>query len=95
MLAAINNHAALSKDGLMGKGWDRHLFALRLLAAESGKPLPDLFTDSAYATLNNIILSTSTLSSIALDGGGFGPVGADCIGIGYGCKNYGARFSLM
>ncbi len=39
-----------------------------------------------FKTLSNIILSTSTLSSPALDGGGFGPVGPDCIGIGYGIR---------
>ena len=40
----------------------------------------------SYKTLSEIILSTSTLSSPALDGGGFGPVGPRCYGIGYGVQ---------
>ena len=47
---------------------DRHLFALRKLAeAEGDAPL--LFTGAAMAKLNKIILSTSTLSSDALENG--------------------------
>ena len=41
------------------------------------------------------MLSTSTLSSPSLDGGGFGPVGPDCYGIGYGINDDGCRFSVM
>jgi hypothetical protein len=39
-----------------------------------------------YATLSEIILSTSTLSSPVLNGGGFGPVNKKCFGIGYGVR---------
>eukprot|EP00041_Stephanoeca_diplocostata_P036435 m.1331652 g.1331652 ORF g.1331652 m.1331652 type:complete len:160 (+) comp24866_c0_seq5:231-710(+) len=72
---AVQNHGSLTKDALMGEGWDRHLFALRTLAQRHGGALPAIFTDEAYATLGNIVLSTSTLASDALGGGGFGPVG--------------------
>jgi carnitine O-palmitoyltransferase 2 len=44
--------------------------------------------------LNKIILSTSTLSSEALDAGGFGPVNDQCYGIGYGMTNEGAGFGV-
>jgi len=37
-----------------------------------------------YQKLSNIVLSTSTLSTPALDGGGFGPPNRECYGIGYG-----------
>ena len=46
--------------------------------------LPDLYKCKAFETLSTIILSTSTLQSDALDGGGFGPVGPDCYAIPYG-----------
>lgn len=92
--AAVEKHSALTKDALTGKGWDRHLFALKTLAAEQNLK-PDIFADKSYGVLQNIILSTSTLSSPALDGGGFGPVGPDCYGIGYGVRDIGARFCVM
>lgn len=51
-----------------------------------------LLADDTYARYSKIILSTSTLSSPALDGGGFGPVNDDCYGIGYGITDRGSRF---
>ena len=71
---------------LTGKGWDRHMFALKDLALRNGQAVPAVFHGEAYRVLSEIILSTSTLSSPALDGGGFGPVGPNCYGIGYGFK---------
>eukprot|EP00051_Salpingoeca_urceolata_P027488 m.481687 g.481687 ORF g.481687 m.481687 type:complete len:677 (-) comp22284_c0_seq1:23-2053(-) len=91
--AAIDNHGAITKEALTGHGWDRHLFALRLLAEDAHPDTTlDLFSCDAYNVLKEIILSTSTLSSEALDGGGFGPVGERCFGIGYGVRDQGARF---
>lgn len=83
MRAAVERHGELTKDALMGKGWDRHLFALRRLAEQEGVA-EEIFADKTYADMSNIILSTSTLSSPALDGGGFGPAGPECYGIMYG-----------
>lgn len=54
--------------------------------------MPAIFSDEGYKTFGHIILSTSTLSSPALDGGGFGPVNDDCYGIGYGITDRGSRF---
>ncbi|XP_029356245.1 carnitine O-palmitoyltransferase 2, mitochondrial isoform X2 [Echeneis naucrates] len=67
-----------------GQGFDRHLFALRYLANSKGQALPSLFTDPAYAAINHNILSTSTLSSPAVNLGGFAPVVPDGFGVGYG-----------
>ena len=39
----------------MGEGMDRHLFALRALAAADGAT-PKFFESEAYATLSKIIL---------------------------------------
>uniref|UniRef100_A0A8C0QRA5 Choline/carnitine acyltransferase domain-containing protein n=1 Tax=Chelonoidis abingdonii TaxID=106734 RepID=A0A8C0QRA5_CHEAB len=68
---------------ISGKGFDRHLFALKHLSVSRGDPMPELFLDSAYQKLNHIILSTSTLHSPAVHLGGFGPVVPDGFGIGY------------
>ncbi|XP_022351893.1 carnitine O-palmitoyltransferase 2, mitochondrial isoform X2 [Enhydra lutris kenyoni] len=67
----------------IGQGFDRHLFALRYLAAAKGIALPELYLDPAYGQINHNILSTSTLSSPAVNIGGFAPVVPDGFGIGY------------
>ena len=66
---------------LSGKGWDRHLFALRYYAQLNGKTHA-LFEDPAYKDINHIIISTSTLTSPALLLGGFAPVVPDGFGVG-------------
>ncbi|XP_007944109.1 carnitine O-palmitoyltransferase 2, mitochondrial [Orycteropus afer afer] len=76
-------HGQLTKEAAMGQGFDRHLFALRNLAAARGIPLPELYLDPAYGKINHNILSTSTLSSPTVSLGGFAPVVPDGFGIGY------------
>ena len=84
---ATANHGTLTKDALFGKGVDRHLFALRKMAELGEGEVPGFFTTEAMDVWGKIILSTSTLSSAALDGGGFGPVNDECYGMGYGQKD--------
>ncbi|GBG27714.1 Carnitine O-palmitoyltransferase 2, mitochondrial [Hondaea fermentalgiana] len=92
---AIKRHGSITKDALMGKGMDRHLFALRVLAEQrDANRLPAIYTDKAYQVINKIILSTSTLSSDALFAGGFGPVNQDCYALAYGISNVGARTAV-
>lgn len=67
---------------LPGQGFDRHLFALRLLAQNNNMKTPDLFTDPAYERINYNILSTSSLTSDDVWLGAFGPVVKDGYGIG-------------
>ncbi|KAM0732428.1 Carnitine O-palmitoyltransferase 2, mitochondrial [Formica fusca] len=76
-------HNVLTKEAVMGQGFDRHLFALRKIAEKSGSIKPVIFQDPAYNALNYNILSTSTLSSPVVLAGGFGPVVSDGYGIGY------------
>ncbi|KAJ8869554.1 hypothetical protein PR048_028545 [Dryococelus australis] len=76
-------HATLTKEAAMGQGFDRHLFALRILAEKNGGDLPALYTDPAFKSINYNILSTSTLSSKAVMAGGFGPVVKDGFGVAY------------
>ncbi|ETV94000.1 hypothetical protein H310_12056 [Aphanomyces invadans] len=91
---AVKKHGELTKNGVMGQGFDRHLFGLKKIAAIQGMPVPELFDLPSHAVMNKIILSTSTLSSPNLDGGSFGPVNEDCYGIGYGIENQGSIFQL-
>lgn len=67
-----------------GQGFDRHLFALRLLAEERGGTLPAIFQDPSFTLANHFTLSTSTLHGTAFSGGGFAPVVPDGYGLGYG-----------
>jgi len=69
-------------NSLVGQGFDRHLFALRLLAEKKGN-VPGIFQDAAYGKLNRNIISTSTLASPAVRIGAFGPVLPDGFGLGY------------
>ncbi|CAH0522542.1 unnamed protein product [Peronospora belbahrii] len=91
---AVTKHGELTKNGVMGQGFDRHLFALRAMAELEGINVPKFYTLPAHQILNKIILSTSTLSSPALEGGSFGPVNEDCYGIGYGIEKEGSTFQL-
>ncbi|XP_062920300.1 carnitine O-palmitoyltransferase 2, mitochondrial isoform X1 [Mobula hypostoma] len=76
-------HGQLTKEAAMAQGFDRHLFALRYLAKSKGMPLPELFQDPSYIKINHNILSTSTLTSSAVQLGGFAPVVPDGFGVGY------------
>lgn len=85
LLAACSKyHGQLTREAAMGQGFDRHLFSMRYLANSKGMPLPSLYQDPAYAAINHIILSTSTLTSPAVSLGGFAPVVPDGFGVGYG-----------
>uniref|UniRef100_A0A131XEV7 Putative carnitine palmitoyltransferase ii n=1 Tax=Hyalomma excavatum TaxID=257692 RepID=A0A131XEV7_9ACAR len=80
-------HNQLTKEAAMGQGFDRHLFALRVLAEEKGQPLPAIYKDKCFEEANRFVLSTSTLHGVAFSGGGFAPVVPDGYGIGYGLVN--------
>lgn len=73
--------APVLSDIFLGQGWDRHLFALRKFAEEAGLQVP-LYSDEAYQSINTITLSTSTLSSNAVQTGAFAPVVPHGLGVG-------------
>ncbi|CAF0769107.1 unnamed protein product [Brachionus calyciflorus] len=78
------NHNQLVKEGAMGQGFDRHLFALRYHAVVRKKQeMPEFFQSHAYKFINHNILSTSTLAYPNILNGGFAPVVPDGFGIGY------------
>jgi len=97
--AATARHKQVSYECLLGKGVDRHLFALGKWAEREGggkaDGMPQLFTDDGYRIFKDIRLSTSTLASPALQGGGFGPVSRTSYGVGYGTDERGAHFHVM
>lgn len=61
-LAAIERHNHLMKEAEQGRGCDRHLLGLRMIAKEIGEPDPKIFADPAWTLAGgdgNFILSTS------------------------------------
>eukprot|EP00094_Tigriopus_californicus_P003692 TCALIF_03552-PA protein Name:"Similar to CPT2 Carnitine O-palmitoyltransferase 2, mitochondrial (Bos taurus)" AED:0.02 eAED:0.02 QI:0/1/0/1/1/1/2/0/639 len=80
-------HFEMTKNAAQGKGWDRHLFAIKDLCHRQGHPIPELFEDPAYSRINQNVLSTSTLASINMIHGGFCPVVPDGFGLGYQIRN--------
>ncbi|NXI44822.1 OCTC octanoyltransferase, partial [Galbula dea] len=62
MHKAFAKHNKMRKDCENGKGFDRHLLGLLLLAQEQGLPVPELYTDPAFTASGgggNFVLSTS------------------------------------
>lgn len=76
-------HMSMTKNAAQGQGWDRHFFALRSLGASNC----DIFKDPAFININQIVLSTSTLSSTNFGVGGFCPVIPNGYGLGYQIRN--------
>ncbi|XP_033644722.1 carnitine O-palmitoyltransferase 2, mitochondrial-like [Asterias rubens] len=92
--ACSDKHRQLSAQATAGQGWDRHLFALRVLAMKSGKSIPRLFQDSAYANINTITLSTSTMGrNTASDGAAFAPVSPTGLGMAYSVGRDGMQWT--
>ncbi|KAF1794183.1 Acyltransferase ChoActase/COT/CPT [Phytophthora cactorum] len=92
--ASDNEKVAALRAAVKSTGFDRHLFALRAMAELQGMDVPEFYTLPAHQIMSKIILSTSTLTSPALEGGSFGPVNEDCYGIGYGIEKEGSAFQL-
>lgn len=88
LVDASNAHNARAKECQRGAGIDRHLYAMKMLAAHEHQRNPDfevpnLFTDKSYKTLVRSELSTSNCGGVGIQWFGFGPVEADGLGLGY------------
>lgn len=59
---AVQRQTKEMNDNIHGQGIDNHLMGLRYAAKEAGEPIPDIFTDEAYAIINHFALSTSQVS---------------------------------
>eukprot|EP00002_Diphylleia_rotans_P007964 TRINITY_DN1760_c0_g7_i1.p1 TRINITY_DN1760_c0_g7~~TRINITY_DN1760_c0_g7_i1.p1 ORF type:complete len:596 (-),score=123.11 TRINITY_DN1760_c0_g7_i1:78-1865(-) len=94
LLDAINHHVNYMKDAVLAKGVDRHLFGLRLLAAELGYERPAIFNDSVYWRTCTWLVSTSQLSSDEMTGYGWGAVHPDGYGIAYSILENQLHFNI-
>ena len=58
LTAAVKQHGKITKNALMGKGWDRHMFALKYEALQNGMPLPSIYEDKAYQVTRSFRTNT-------------------------------------
>ncbi|XP_032499409.1 peroxisomal carnitine O-octanoyltransferase isoform X3 [Phocoena sinus] len=71
MLEAFAKHNKMMKDCSTGKGFDRHLLGLSLIAKEKCLPVPELFTDPLFSRSGgggNFVLSTSLIGYLRVQG---------------------------
>ncbi|KAI0279226.1 acyltransferase ChoActase COT CPT [Russula aff. rugulosa BPL654] len=68
---AAARHVQYATWAADGQGVDRHMFGLRKMIKD-GEALPELYQDPAYSRSSHWELSTSQLSSMYLDGWGYG-----------------------
>ncbi|XP_039951311.1 carnitine O-acetyltransferase isoform X1 [Bactrocera tryoni] len=79
--AAINGHRAYTTNALQGKGVDRHLLGLKLMAIENKKPIPEFFKSPGYVKSLIFRVSTSQVATPNLAFMSYGPAADD----GYAC----------
>jgi carnitine O-acetyltransferase len=94
LMQATTEHSRLVKESSLGRGVDRHLFALKCIAKRQGLPESPFFMSDAWHTLNHNILSTSNCGNPSLRLFGFGPVVQDGFGIGYIIKDFGIQYAV-
>ena len=92
--AAVAEHSRLVKESAVGKGVDRHLFALKCVAQMNNMDVPAFFKSHPWTTLNHTVLSTSNCGNPSLRLFGFGPVVPDGFGIGYIIKDSALQYSV-
>ncbi|XP_071637509.1 choline O-acetyltransferase isoform X3 [Temnothorax longispinosus] len=91
---AVQRQTKEMNDNIHGQGIDNHLMGLRYVAKEAGEPIPEIFTDEAYAIVNHFALSTSQVTTKNDVIAGYGPVVPDGYGCAYNVRKNGFIFSV-
>lgn len=78
---AVNAHNAYAGNAILGKGIDRHLLGLKLMAIENELPIPEFFNSKPIVRSSTFRLSTSQVPSANEAFMAYGPLTQD----GYGC----------
>ncbi|KAE9553994.1 hypothetical protein FO519_002811 [Halicephalobus sp. NKZ332] len=91
---AVEAHKDYSVRCMLGSGMDRHLLGLRLIAAENGLEIPDIFKTDAYRKMMHFRVSTSQVPTRLVIPMGFGPSAADCYGICYNPQENAIHFTI-
>jgi carnitine O-acetyltransferase len=83
---AAQAHTMYLQRCMLGRGVDRHLMGLRIVAMGAGlDPMPAIFTIPATAKAGNFILSTSQMNFTTEDYPGFGAPTEESYGTCYVC----------
>ncbi|XP_016983298.2 carnitine O-acetyltransferase [Drosophila rhopaloa] len=78
---AVIYHQMYAKLALQGRGVDRHLFGLKLMAVENCLPIPEFFSSPGYVKSSHFRMSTSQVATKNDAFMGYGPATDD----GYAC----------
>ncbi len=92
--ASAKAHSAVAREAADGKGFDRHLYALKQLASRGGGALPAFFADPSFEHLAGNELSTSTLTIWSTWQSCFGPVHPSGYGVMYHTPKDELRFCV-
>jgi hypothetical protein len=89
--AACAKHSSSIREAAQGRGFDRHLFALKAQAAESGLKVPAFLHSDLFARASKWDLSTShsftQVEHDAQNSTSFRPFAADFIGVVYSVQD--------
>lgn len=78
---AVNGHRQYTTMALQGRGVDRHLLGLKLMAIENNKPVPKFYQSAGFVKSSNYRISTSQVATPNEAFMCYGPLTHD----GYGC----------
>ncbi|XP_005182585.2 carnitine O-acetyltransferase-like [Musca domestica] len=78
---AVNGHRQYTNMALQGRGVDRHLLGLKLMALENKLPLPKFYSSPGYVKSSHFRISTSQVATKNLAFMSYGPSTDD----GYAC----------
>ncbi|XP_064554014.1 carnitine O-acetyltransferase-like [Drosophila montana] len=81
MRTAVDAHRHQTMLAHQGRGVDRHLFGLKQMALEHGKPLPYFFNSAGYLRSKNFRIVSSHLTTPHDSFMAYGPLNSE----GYGC----------
>ena len=96
---AVTAHGKYAADAAQGKGCDRHLFGLKVIAeaeVQKGnlKNMPKLFLDPMYNRSKYWSISTSNLSNNYIVNWGWGEVVPDGVGVAYSINSNSIHFNV-
>ena len=97
--AALTEHGEWLVACSSGRGVDRHLMGLRIIAAMSGMDSPAIFEDLGYTRSTDFQLSTSNTSNPGIgpayyDFGGFGAPLIECYGAAYQIQEHAIQLTI-
>ncbi len=84
---ALKGHSEYAKRTTQGRGIDRHLLGLGLVAAEAGLPAPEILSDPSWTRSTRHRISSSQVSGPALVCG-FAPLVPDGYGTCYNIRDH-------